>query len=126
MAPIVVRDQVDAERWPWCLVIGLVIAIAVAVKCSNVEEGSELDRTRAACGRVRGRFPGGLRTDRSAGKRRSAAIEPWPRGSARSFPVPSTPTVMFFNEIDEGLWFYAKGFRVWHRCRKPSPVQHGL
>ena len=27
----------------------------------------------------------------------------------------ATPTVMFFNEIDEGLWFYARG-SAWHRC----------
>ena len=29
------------------------------------------------------------------------------------------PTVMFFNEIDEGLWFYAKGFRL-----APVPGSH--
>ena len=29
------------------------------------------------------------------------------------------PTVMFFNEIDEGLWFYADGFRL-----APIPGSH--
>ena len=30
-----------------------------------------------------------------------------------------SPTLMFFNEIDEGLWFYATGFRL-----EPVPDSH--
>ena len=37
-----------------------------------------------------------------------------------------SPTVMFFNEIDEGLWFDAARVRSGAGARQSSPVQHSL
>ena len=52
VAPIVVRDQVEVDRWPWCLVIGLVIAIAVAASARTWRRGGSsiaLAPLAAAC-----------------------------------------------------------------------------
>ena len=108
--------------WPWCLAIGAGRCGRGGRKCSHVEEGRRLDRTCAACGGVRGRFPRGVRPNRSAGERRSAAIEPLAEKLGRIVSgASSAPTLMFFNEIDEGLWFYAKGFRL-APCRRLIPA----
>ena len=119
VAPIVARDQVEADRWPWCLVIGLVIAIAVAASAGTWRRGGSsiaLAPLTAACvvgflvayGRI-------APQENAARGHRTVAAQLGRIVSGAS----SAPTLMFFNEIDEGLWFYAKGFRL-----APVPETH--
>ena len=122
VAPIVVRDQVEADRWPWCLVIGLVIAIAVAASARSWRRGGSsiaLAPLTAACvvgflvayGRI-------APQENAARGHRTVAAE----ARQDRFGHSSTPTLMFFNEIDEGLWFYAKGFRTGTGAGNSSPL----
>jgi hypothetical protein len=119
VAPIVARDQVDADRWPWCLVIGLLIATAVPASARSWRRGGSsiaLAPLAAACA-VGFLVAYGLiapQENAARGHRTVAAkLDRIVSGAA------STPTLMFYNEIDEGLWFYAKGFRL-----APVPETH--
>ena len=119
VAPIVARDQVEAERWPWCLVIGLVIAIAVAASARAWRRGGSsiaLAPLATACvvgflvayGRIAPQ-ENAARGHRTVAEKLDTIVS----GAG------ATPTLMFFNEIDEGLWFYAKGIRL-----TPVPETH--
>ncbi len=117
VAPIAVRDQVEGDRWPWCLLIGLVIAIAVAASALSWRKGASsiaLAPLATACvvgflvayGRIAPQ-ENATRGHRTVAERLDRIVSD------------TSPTLMFFNEIDEGLWFYAKGFRL-----APVPQSH--
>ncbi len=117
VAPIVVRGQVEGDRWPWCLLIGLVIAIAVAASALSWRKGGSsiaLAPLATACvvgflvayGRIAPQ-ENATRGHRTVAERLNTIV------------ADASPTLMFFNEIDEGLWFYAKGFRL-----APVPESH--
>ena len=118
VAPLVVRPWLPAALWPWSLAIALAIAAAVAVSVHAWRRGADalaLAPLAAAC--VIG-LPDRIRHASPPPKTRSAVIEHWPRGSIELVPS-GVRTLMFFNEIDEGLWFYLSGFDL-----APVPGTH--
>ena len=117
MAPLVVRSRLAPEVWPWCLAISAALAVAVALSVHSWRRGATsiaLAPLAAACvigflvayGRIAPQ-ENPERGHRALAKKLDEIV---PGGS---------PTVMFFNEIDEGLWFYARGF-----CLAPVPRSH--
>jgi 4-amino-4-deoxy-L-arabinose transferase-like glycosyltransferase len=109
VAPIVVRSMLAPEVWPWCLAISVAISVAVALSAQSWRRGATsiaLAPLAAACVIgflvAYGRIAPEENPERG---HRALALklgEIVPAGSR---------TVMFFNEIDEGLWFYARDFR---------------
>jgi 4-amino-4-deoxy-L-arabinose transferase-like glycosyltransferase len=117
LAPIVVRERLAVDLWPWCLAISLAISIAITLSIHSWRKGATsiaLAPLATACvigfvvayGRI------APRENPERGHRSLA------RNLEKIVPAGS-PTVMFFNEIDEGLWFYARGFRL-----APVPRSH--
>jgi 4-amino-4-deoxy-L-arabinose transferase-like glycosyltransferase len=118
MAPLVVRDQVDQSVWPWCVFIGSAIACAVASSAhlwrTTRANSKALAPLAAACvigflvayGRI-APLENAQRSHRTVAERLGKIVSG------------DSPTVMFFNEIDEGLWFYATGFSL-----APVPGSH--
>jgi 4-amino-4-deoxy-L-arabinose transferase-like glycosyltransferase len=109
VAPIVVRSQLAPEVWPWCLAISVALSVAVALSAQSWRRGATsiaLAPLAAACvigflvayGRIAPE-ENPERGHRALAKKLGEIV---PAGSR---------TVMFFNEIDEGLWFYARDFR---------------
>jgi hypothetical protein len=117
LAPVVVRSWLALEVWPWCLAISVALSVAVALSAHSWRRGAtsiSLAPLAAACviGFV---LAYGRIAPQENPKRghRTLALE-----LSQILPAGS-PTVMFFNEIDEGLWFYARGFRL-----APVPGSH--
>ena len=115
--PLVVRSQLALAVWPWCLAISAALAVAVALSAQCWRRGATsiaLAPLAAACvigflvayGRIAPR-ENPERGHRALALKLSEIV---PAGSR---------TVMFFNEIDEGLWFYARGFEL-----APVPRSH--
>ena len=116
-------SRLAQEVWPWCLAIALALSVAVALSVHSWRRGATsiaLAPLAAACVIgflvAYGRIAPQENPERSHRALAQKLGEIVPAGA---------PTVMFFNEIDEGLWFYAKGFDL-RRCRKSSALQHGL
>ena len=117
VAPLVVRNWLDQSVWPWCVFIGLAIAIAVALSAHSWRRGATstaLAPLATACvigfliayGRIAPQ-ENPVRGHRALADRLGKIVSG------------GSPTVMFFNEIDEGLWFYAHGFGL-----APVPGSH--
>jgi 4-amino-4-deoxy-L-arabinose transferase-like glycosyltransferase len=117
LAPIVVRERLALDVWPWCLAISFALAVGVTLSIHSWRRGATsiaLAPLVTACvigfivayGRIAPR-ENPERGHRSLAQKLDEIV---PAGS---------PTVMFFNEIDEGLWFYARGFRL-----APVPQSH--
>jgi 4-amino-4-deoxy-L-arabinose transferase-like glycosyltransferase len=117
VAPVVVRNRLPEVLWPWCLAIALALAVAVAFSVHAWRRGAvalALAPVTTAC------VIGFL-----VAFGRMAPIEN-PQRSHRALAArlrqilpADVPTVMFFNEIDEGLWFYADHFNL-----VPVPGSH--
>jgi 4-amino-4-deoxy-L-arabinose transferase-like glycosyltransferase len=110
VAPLAVRNWLEPQVWPWSLVVALSIAVAVGLSSNAWRKGATataLSPLATACvigflvayGCI-GPQENVLRGHRSLAEWVGKII------SNRS------PSVMFFNEIDEGLWFYARGFAL--------------
>ena len=117
LAPIVVRSRLDLYVWPWCLTISVALSVAVAWSAHSWRRGATsiaLAPLAAACviGFVvaYGRIAPHENPERGHRALAEKLGEIVPAGSR---------TVMFFNEIDEGLWFYATRFRL-----APVPRSH--
>jgi 4-amino-4-deoxy-L-arabinose transferase-like glycosyltransferase len=117
LAPYVVRSRLALEVWPWSLAISVALSIAVASSAHSWRRGATsiaLAPLAAACvigflvayGRIAPQ-ENPVRGHRTLAEKLSQIL---PAGSR---------TVMFFNEIDEGLWFYASGFQL-----APVPRSH--
>ncbi len=116
-APIVLLRWLPEGLWLWSLVIGLSLAAAVVVSVHAWRRGADsltLAPVAAACvlgiviayGMI-APAENALRSHRDLARR-----------LARILPA-DYRTLMFFNEIDEGLWFYADGFEL-----APVPGSH--
>jgi 4-amino-4-deoxy-L-arabinose transferase-like glycosyltransferase len=110
LAPIVVRGRLAQEGWPWCLAISVAISVAVALSARSWRRGAtSIALAPLAAGCVIGFM---------VAYGRIAPLENPERGHRALAEklgeiVPAgSRTVMFFNEIDEGLWFYARDFRL--------------
>jgi 4-amino-4-deoxy-L-arabinose transferase-like glycosyltransferase len=117
VAPIVVRDLVESGRWPWCLVIGSVITMAVTASARTWRRGgSSIALAPLATACVVGFLVayGWIAPQENATRGHRRVAE-----RLDSIISAVSPRLMFFNEIDEGLWFYAKGFRL-----APVPESH--
>jgi len=107
VAPLVVRPWLPVALWPWSLAIALAMAIAVVVSVHAWRRGADaltLAPLSAAC--VAGILVVyGIIAPAENSQRSHRAL-------AQSLPrlIPTgVRTLMFFNEIDEGLWFYLSG-----------------
>ncbi len=117
VAPLVVRSQLPVALWPWILAIALALVVAVAVSVHTWRQGAAavaLAPLTTACvigflvafGRI-------APEENPQRSHRALAIK------LRQIVPASVPTIMFFNEIDEGLWFYADHFEL-----VPVPDSH--
>jgi 4-amino-4-deoxy-L-arabinose transferase-like glycosyltransferase len=107
VAPLVVRPWLPSALWPWSLAIAMAMAIAVVVSVHAWRRGADaltVAPLSAAC--VAGILVVyGIIAPAENSQRSHRAL-------AQSLPrlLPSgVRTLMFFNEIDEGLWFYLSG-----------------
>jgi 4-amino-4-deoxy-L-arabinose transferase-like glycosyltransferase len=117
VAPVVVRAWIPATLWPWSIAIALAITASVAVSVHVWRRGADalpLAPVAAAC--VMGiliaygmiaPFENDQRSHRLLAKK---LVEVVPSG---------VRTLKFFNEIDEGLWFYLSGLEL-----APVPGTH--
>jgi hypothetical protein len=117
VAPLVVRTWIPAELWPWSIVSALAITASVAVSVHVWRRGADdlpLVPVAAAC--VMGiliaygmiaPYENDQRSHRVLAKK---LLEVVPSG---------VRTLKFFNEIDEGLWFYLSGLEL-----APVPGTH--
>jgi 4-amino-4-deoxy-L-arabinose transferase-like glycosyltransferase len=117
VAPLVVREWVPASLWPWSLAIAAAVAASVAISVHAWRRGADtlpLAPIAAAC--VAGILIAYGMIAPNENELRSH------RTLARQLHrlVPSdVRTLNFFNEIDEGLWFYLSGIDL-----APVPGTH--
>jgi hypothetical protein len=110
VAPVVVRAWIPAAIWPWSISIGVAIAASIAVSVHVWRRGEDalpLAPIAAAC--VMGILIAYGMIAPVENDQRSHRL------LANRFQdlVPSgVRTLSFFNEIDEGLWFYLNGFEL--------------
>jgi len=117
VAPLVVRTWLPETLWPWSLAIGLAVATGVTVSVHAWRRGADavtLMPVTAACAfgvliayGVIAPAENRQRSHRALAQRLQGLVPPGVR------------TLMFFNEIDEGLWFYSSGFDL-----APVPGSH--
>jgi len=107
VAPVVVRPWLPVALWPWSLAIALALAVAVVVSVHAWRRGADalnLAPLSAAC--VAGILVvyGIIAPAENSQRSHRALAQTLPR-LIRS----GVHTLMFVNEIDEGLWFYLSG-----------------
>ncbi len=117
VAPLVVRPWLPETVWPWSLGIAMAIATGVAASAYAWRRGADLwtlAPVTAACAfgvliayGVIAPAENAQRSHRGLAQRLQRLVPPAVR------------TIMFFNEIDEGLWFYSSGFDL-----APVPGSH--
>jgi 4-amino-4-deoxy-L-arabinose transferase-like glycosyltransferase len=117
LTPLVVRSRLAVEVWPWCLAISAAVSVAVALSAHSWRKGA----TSIALAPLAGACVIGILV--AYGR---IAPEENPERGHRTLAeklgqiVPAgSRMVMFFNEIDEGLWFYARGYQL-----APVPRSH--
>ncbi len=104
VAPLVLRPWIPVAVWPWSLAIALALAISVVVSVHAWRQGADALTLAPALGRMCCRHRGRLRDHCP---NRKLATQPPRTGSNLPRLIPAgVRTLMFFNEIDEGLWFY--------------------
>jgi 4-amino-4-deoxy-L-arabinose transferase-like glycosyltransferase len=117
VAPLVVRPWIPAAIWPWSIVIALAIAASVALSVHAWRRGADelpLAPVAAAC--VMGILIAYGMIAPVENDRRSHRV----LANKLLEVVPSgARTLKFFNEIDEGLWFYLDGLDL-----SPVPGTH--
>ena len=117
VAPLMVRTWLPEVLWPWSLAIALALATGVAVSVHAWRRGADaltLAPVTAACAfgvliayGIIAPAENPQRSHRALAQRLHGLVSPGVR------------TLMFFNEIDEGLWFYSSGFDL-----APVPGSH--
>jgi 4-amino-4-deoxy-L-arabinose transferase-like glycosyltransferase len=117
VAPLVARDWLPASLWPLTLAIALAMAAAVVASVSLWRRGADalpLAPITAAC--VFGFLLAyGVIAPAGNDERSHRAVEQ----RLRAVLPPGARTLMFFNELDEGLWFYLRGIDL-----TPVPGSH--
>jgi 4-amino-4-deoxy-L-arabinose transferase-like glycosyltransferase len=117
VAPLVVRPWLPTLLWPWSLAIALAIATGVAVSVYAWRRGADLwtlAPVTAACA-FGVLIAYGVIAPAENSQRSHRALAQ----SLQRLVPPTVRTLMFFNEIDEGLWFYSSGFDL-----APVPGSH--
>ena len=119
VAPLVVRAWLP--RLALALVGGdrVAVAASVALQRSRLEARGRCLAARTGRGGLRHRRLDRIRHDRPGRKRVNAAIACWRRRAPSTRSRPQVRTLKFFNEIDEGLWFYLNGIDL-----APVPGTH--
>jgi 4-amino-4-deoxy-L-arabinose transferase-like glycosyltransferase len=117
VAPLVVRDWLPVALWPCSVVIALALAAAVVVSVYTWRRGADalsLAPVTAAC--VFGVLIayGMIAPAENPARGHRALAQRLPQ-----LLPPGVRTLMFFNEIDEGLWFYSSGLEL-----TPVPGSH--
>jgi 4-amino-4-deoxy-L-arabinose transferase-like glycosyltransferase len=117
VAPLVLRSRLPVELWPWALAIALALVVAVAVSVHAWRQGAgavALSPVTTAC--VIGFLVAFGRIAPSENPQRSHRAL---ATKLRQIVPAGVRTIMFFNEIDEGLWFYADHIEL-----APVPNSH--
>jgi 4-amino-4-deoxy-L-arabinose transferase-like glycosyltransferase len=117
-APIVLRPWLPEALWPWTVAIALALATGVTFSAGAWRRGADalsLAPITAACA-LGVLIAYGIIAPEENPQRSHRAL-------ARRLEEIMSPgaqhTLMFFNEIDEGLWFYSRGFDL-----VPVPGSH--
>jgi hypothetical protein len=104
VAPLVLRPWIPVAVWPWSLAIALAVAISIVVSVHAWRQGadaSSLAPLSAACVAGIVVVYGIIAPTENSQRSHRALAQNLPR------LIPAgVRTLMFFNEIDEGLWFY--------------------
>jgi 4-amino-4-deoxy-L-arabinose transferase-like glycosyltransferase len=109
-APLVVRPWLPAALWPWSGAIALTLVLAVVASVHLWRRGADA----AAIAPITMAFTVGVLiiygiiAPSENGRRSHRALA---QTLHRLMP-PSAHRLMFFNEIDEGLWFYLSGLDI--------------
>jgi hypothetical protein len=104
VAPLLLRPWLSAAVWPWSLAIAPVLAISVVISIHTWKRGADalpLAPVSAACVAGIVMAYGVIAPTENAQRSHRALAQNLPR-----LLPDGVRTVMFFNEIDEGLWFY--------------------
>ena len=117
LAPVVVREWLPVALWPWAVAIAIAIVGSIAVSVGAWRRGSDavpLAPIAAAC--VFGvviayGIIAPVENERRSHRTLAQQIQQKVPSGVRS--------LKFFNEIDEGLWFYLSGFEL-----APVPGTH--
>jgi hypothetical protein len=117
VAPLVARTWIPERLWPWSLAIALAIAASVTVSAYTWRRGADalpLVPVAAAC--VFGILIAyGIIAPAENDERSHRVLA----GRLHQVIPPGIRSIKFFNEIDEGLWFYLNGFDL-----APVPGTH--
>jgi hypothetical protein len=117
VAPLVVRKWLPGPLWPCSLAVALALAAAVVVSVHTWRRGADaltlVPITTACVFGVLVAYGAIAPAENPARSHRALA-----RRLPELLP-PGVRTLMFFNEIDEGLWFYSNGLSL-----TPVPASH--
>jgi 4-amino-4-deoxy-L-arabinose transferase-like glycosyltransferase len=107
VAPLAARPWIRAELWPWSLAVALSFAAAVVVSVHAWRRGADaftLVPLAAACAFGTLIVYGVIAPSDNAMRSHRALAH-----TLRRLVPTDVRTIMFYNEIDEGLWFYLSG-----------------
>ena len=112
VAPVVMKSEVEPGCWHACVFIGLAIAAAVVSSVHFWRRGATavaLSPLAAACVIGLVIAYGSIAPHENPQRGHRALAQRLTKLVGNGSP---DQTLMFFNEIDEGLWFYAQGFAL--------------
>jgi 4-amino-4-deoxy-L-arabinose transferase-like glycosyltransferase len=117
LGPLVAREWLPAALWPFALAIGVVMAAAVFLSVLTWRRGADaLALAPLVAGSVFGVLIAyGVIAPAENPERSHRVLAQ----RLQNLLSPGVQTVMFFNEIDEGLWFYLSGLDL-----TPVPGSH--
>ena len=117
-------SDLPAGLWPWCVAIAVALAVGIALSVHAWRKGATslaLAPLASAC--VIGILVayGRIAPVENAARSHRVLAE-----RIRQIVPEDSPTVMFFNEIDEGYLVLRKRIQPGSHTGKPSAIQHGL
>ncbi len=117
ISPVVFRDWLPAAYWPWTLAIATVVIVSVVLSVRTWRHGGDaLPLAPLAAASVFGVLIAyGIIAPLENGQRSHRMLA----HKLKDLVPANVSSLKFFNEIDEGLWFYLRGLDL-----SPVPGTH--